>query len=867
MKVLAIRVAEFGRFREPVALERLSGRLDLVLGPNEAGKSTLFRALRMALMEKHRSTKTEFSEVRPYSGGTPTVEVDFEAGGERWRVRKRFLSERSAELRSLQSGAVARGSDAEDALERLLDLKGAGGRFSMLWLRQGTLLEPHPVNEDGEVVLRSAIEREVASAAGGDAARRVLQRVRAALGELATAQKGQPRGRYRDADSAVARLNEELAQARAALADAEGLLTRLGAVNAALDEREEPSHQAGLRRHLSEAEDRLAAARAANSARDAARIVLADARMTHQAATHAAKVLADGLAELEKLGQAASEDATERRDVEARLEAVEAAYDKADEAAEANRRRLEALQVAARRASAVVRLQELSNRVARWHAVTGRISGLETELRTLPPDEGPIREARALAARIAEAAVRLEAVSTAVTVRYEDGKVGSITTSGRAIADSEKLVAASPIELEIPGIGRIEITPGASGDRVRIERELSANRSALQHLVAISGCGTLNDWEQQHEVARGLASELEAARAEAAGIAPPGSNLEAELKAVAAEVDEAPASCGEMCDPRGLEEQIHRLRNGLEDDRQMCRSLAASREDLRHKLAGLSARDTERERHRTALAGSLPPPEAIAHRRSELDAAAQSASQALDDALRLHAMAAGQAVDPHEVARLEHALADARDAMAMNERAIASLNEERARIEGSLEAVRQEDVAGRVAALEARAERAGAVLEDITDEVQALQLLESELAAEEERMRASYLAPVLDRLGPYFDLVFPNAGLTLGRGYSVDALHRESQAERVAQLSTGTREQIAVLVRLAFARLLADQGLTAPLVLDDALVYSDDRRIAAMQRALEAAGHVHQVIVLSCREQSFAGLRGHRCELVPWQPV
>jgi hypothetical protein len=40
-----------------------------------------------------------------------------------------------------------------------------------------------------------------------------------------------------------------------------------------------------------------------------------------------------------------------------------------------------------------------------------------------------------------------------------------------------------------------------------------------------------------------------------------------------------------------------------------------------------------------------------------------------------------------------------------------------------------------------------------------------------------------------------------------------------------------------------------------------------MHRALEAAARVHQVIVLTCREQSFAGLRGERVVLRPWTPA
>ena len=44
MKIMAIRLAECGRFQQPVALEGLSGRLDVLAGPNEMGKSTVLRS-------------------------------------------------------------------------------------------------------------------------------------------------------------------------------------------------------------------------------------------------------------------------------------------------------------------------------------------------------------------------------------------------------------------------------------------------------------------------------------------------------------------------------------------------------------------------------------------------------------------------------------------------------------------------------------------------------------------------------------------------------------------------------------------------------------------------------------------------------
>ena len=87
----------------------------------------------------------------------------------------------------------------------------------------------------------------------------------------------------------------------------------------------------------------------------------------------------------------------------------------------------------------------------------------------------------------------------------------------------------------------------------------------------------------------------------------------------------------------------------------------------------------------------------------------------------------------------------------------------------------------------------------------------------------------------------------------------------LGRLSDGTREQIAVLVRLGLARLLADTGEPLPLILDDALVFSDDERIVAAFSALRAASAHHQVIVLTCRAKAFEALGGARLALRPWQ--
>ena len=289
-------------------------------------------------------------------------------------------------------------------------------------------------------------------------------------------------------------------------------------------------------------------------------------------------------------------------------------------------------------------------------------------------------------------------------------------------------------------------------------------------------------------------------------------------------------------------------------------------EDMRRAEAALDARQAERRRRLDEARASLPPADDHARQLAALQAAADAASNALDDALRVQKSWEDRSPDAAGLASFEMAVAAARREQQAAEQEAAARGAERARIEGALQASRQEDIATRVELCEAEATRTRSALADLEEEIAALRLLDRELAAEEARLRDSYLAPVSSRLGTYVELVFPGAMVELGAAYGVEGLVRGLQREDVGRVSDGTREQIAVLVRLAYARLLAEQGSAVPLLLDDALVYSDDDRIQRMHRALEVAATRHQVIVLSCREQAFAGLAANRLAIQPWRP-
>jgi hypothetical protein len=97
---------------------------------------------------------------------------------------------------------------------------------------------------------------------------------------------------------------------------------------------------------------------------------------------------------------------------------------------------------------------------------------------------------------------------------------------------------------------------------------------------------------------------------------------------------------------------------------------------------------------------------------------------------------------------------------------------------------------------------------------------------------------------------------------AVELLEGHSQARfNQMVLRLGLEDEIAVLVRLAMGAMICDRAQPIPIILDDALVFSDDDRIEQMFDALNRAGLKQQVIVLTCRTRAFALLGGRQLSI------
>ena len=204
------------------------------------------------------------------------------------------------------------------------------------------------------------------------------------------------------------------------------------------------------------------------------------------------------------------------------------------------------------------------------------------------------------------------------------------------------------------------------------------------------------------------------------------------------------------------------------------------------------------------------------------------------------------------ISRLEKALQDRRDKRTDLKEKIAGFRSHIEALEGAgLDEVIQQK--------EREIEMVEDQLRRYEREVAVLSLLLSILRSAESEAKERYLSPVLNRVRPYLQLLFPGAEITIDENlHIVGVVRQDGYEESFKHLSIGTQEQIAVLVRLAFAEMLVEQGHPATVVLDDALVFSDDRRMDRMFDILTMVGQQVQIIILTCREQLFEGIGGRQ---------
>jgi uncharacterized protein YhaN len=128
----------------------------------------------------------------------------------------------------------------------------------------------------------------------------------------------------------------------------------------------------------------------------------------------------------------------------------------------------------------------------------------------------------------------------------------------------------------------------------------------------------------------------------------------------------------------------------------------------------------------------------------------------------------------------------------------------------------------------------------------AAKLLHETFARRRSEAHHRYVAPFREGIESLGRLVFgPSLQVDLADDLSIARRTLHGVTLEFAELSTGAKEQLGMISRLACASIVATDG-GAPVIFDDALGWSDPRKLERMGAAISKAGRSCQIIVLTC---------------------
>lgn len=875
MKLTAIRAADVGRFADPVAIEGIADGVNVFAGENEIGKSTLFRALQAAFNVKYDGKGREIAILQPYTGGSPLIEVDFVAGDKPWRIRKRFLKSPLAELINLDTGAViAKNADVQAKLDALRAGPGGLERYGVLWVAQGDSLANFALSPAATTTMRQAIQHELEGASADEPARRVHDKVLRRLAELLTPKAARATGEYADAIAAEAAAQIRNHDAAARLAAAEERLASLSAAGAELDQLRSPvtrtAHATAIRnaeQALSKLRDDRTLARAAIDRLRAAESEASSARLAHR--TWHDDVAQAETAESERTRIA--DDLTKLRRIISELEAQEADIDaeaKAlDERAAALGRDIAATRAAAEYVDRTRQRNALAERLAALQALHAEMTALSAALATNAVTDTAMKRLHALSSSRERLDQRLTAAAPEIAITPLADAAAAFKIDGKSLSDATALRVRRTLHIDIEGVGRITVTPGGGDTIQQTEAEFERVSRDLHALLVSLGAVDNASAEQAFEQRRADEQRLAEVRARLDALAPSGLEDVVAAHARLVMATSAPPSPPASDHPlEALQQHLAALVPQKSAAEQRLADLTSKLENARRELTKAETLLASHDRRLAELAPKLGVATDRAARTNQLDQTLAAAEKSLADAARASS-AWHDAIrqDDHE-AELQRRLAAARAADARDNERIRQLELDIRGWETALSADNELDIEHEAQAARHASSLATERLQRLKVEIDALKRLDTMLVETFAQDRTRIVEPVSRRIGPYLDRVFPGAALRMDETLSPSGLIRVNATETLDRVSRGTAEQIAVIARLGLARLLADRGAPAPLILDDALVYADDRRIEALFGALTDASAHHQVIVFTCRERTFERLPGHRLGLSPWRP-
>ena len=863
MKLRSIHLKNVRRFVDPVEVGGIGDGLNVLSTPNEHGKSTVFDALHAVFFKPRKSWDREIRSLAPHAGGDPSVTVEVELADGIYRIEKRWNNRRNGDARVETGSRLIGQADAAEAwIAEILKAPRDGGPAGLLWVRQGlTGLDDGDAARLARRDLLTSVAGEVEAMTGGrrmDAARDRCHREV----ERYLTPKGRPK-----TDGPLKRISEEVSSLQAAQQDlskkSEQLrrqLDRRQQIRQALADLENPDEQERRATRLAEAEAAHAEAARYAEQLERARTVEHTKRIEVGRAEENLASLNMDLAELAEATEAHREATDLARQAVEQLHQTEASTAKAESAHRSARTRAESAANALRKvllardaAASAARRRDLIEKIERAEEFRRRVEQGSAQARTELSDS-VVEELEQLdeTVRVLRQARDLKAAG--ITMTYAPGLTAGVSLGGIPLPGGERISIFDGARLEIDNIGGLDIYLGQRSDG----ETLSNAEAELARILESVGTEGIEDARASARRRRDAELRARNANTDLQSVAPDGIDvLRDRLAAI-------PEQIADRNDLPAVEEAQQEDESARQVLAQALEEYEIARIAQGHAVPAAARATTTVEnagareaRARAALSG-IDDPES---EKAVLQAALMRLRAGLEDVTRRLQEMKAVAPDPEAATT---ALERARSILRRAEEERQRFRLELVELDTSIGIQAGEAVEEELADADIRLETAETRLAGLEFEVAVLKKLGATLDEARASARDRYVEPVMTELVPLLQLFWPEAELRFDPETLLPtALMRAGAEESFDILSGGTQEQIALLVRLAFARMLAKAGTPAPIILDDAIVYTDDDRIERMFDALTHQARDLQIVVFSCRQKAFRDLGGRGLEIVP----
>lgn len=826
----------------------------VICGPNEIGKSSMFEALDLLLAFRDRSTHRDVKAVKPSHADVGAyVEAEISIGTYRFVYRKRFHKKAMTELDVLApKREQLSGDDAHQRVEAIL----AETLDTKLWTAQRVLqsASTSAVNLSGSDALARALDAAGGNVGGGGSGDESLlvDRIDAEYLKYFTG-TGRPTGVWRSAIERVKSAQEQVDRCLLAVGEVEAQVSRHQELTVAVR---------ALTEALGPATERLTAATAAHNRVDELAAQVAQARLAAEAAeAKNAKSTQDStlrhqlVADAQRRDKALTGLRTTLADAEeqqaaaaAAAEIATAAAEKVAAVAEAAQERFDTARAVAKACIDREAAEVLSARVADIDGIEQELDRIAGELAgiAITPEVLAEIEAQSMAVQRIEAQLQADVGTVEFTAPADlDITVDGQTHTLRA-GECWTRPASAAVVVDVPEILTIRIAPSASAVTLRTEHA-AAQRLLLQKLAAVRVVDL--------DAARALDARR---RALTDGLATFSARLEglcagtdaASMRGQLAELRAAGCGAGQAdagAAAAELAEADESLRTVRAD---VCIRQRAATDTAAALAAAGAAATVARDRLKSgeeeaasvheqlAALRAVASDEALAAQASAAAAALCQANDALTALVERHSAAdpAGVQAEFASAAEAVESIAARRDAAAMDLHTVSV----------ELSVIGCEGRQGRLDEAQTELERACCGHSRVRERAVAAQLLRDTMIRHRDNTRQRYVQPYRDELERLGRQVFgSNLEVDVDTELTIQTRTLDGCTVPYESLSGGAKEQLGILARLAGAALVAEED-TVPVVIDDALGFSDPDRLIKMGSVLGSVGDRGQVIVLTC---------------------